>query len=462
MPDLPAPGTLNTIAPATLPLTLFPRENGKLSRRILARSSGGVLPGRADRRMMRGTMSTTPTSTAITPELIPDPTPARVRSVDVYRGAVMFLMMAEVLELGHVARSFPGSRAWQALAFHQSHVEWAGCSVHDMIQPSFSFLVGVALPFSLASRARRGESTRKLIVHAAWRSLVLIALGIALRSVGRKQTNFTFEDTLTQIGLGYLPLFLLGIARPIWRWASLVAILVGTWGAFAAYPTPPADFDYAAVGVPADWPHHAQGLASHWNKNSNLASSFDRWFLNRFPRERPFTHNGGGYATLSFVPTLGTMILGLIAGGWLRRAGDPMTRVGRLALAGMVGVAAGLALDHYGLCPIVKRIWTPAWVLFSGGLCLATLATLYAVVDVLGLKFWTYPLVVIGRNSIAAYCMAHLIDDFVTGSIKTHLGRDVFKAFGENYEPLAVGVALLASYWLILFWMDRRRIYLKV
>ena len=70
-------------------------------------------------------------------------------------------------------------------------------------------------------------------------------------------TNFTFEDTLTQIGLGYLPLFLIGLARPWVRWVALGVILVGYWGAFAAYPCAGPDFDYQAVGVPADWPHHA-------------------------------------------------------------------------------------------------------------------------------------------------------------------------------------------------------------
>ena len=71
--------------------------------------------------------------------------------------------------------------------------------------------------------------------------------------------------------------------------------------------------------MPADWPHLMTGFAAHWNKNSNLAWAFDTWFLNLFPREQPFKYNGGGYATLSFIPTLATMILGLIAGGVLRR-----------------------------------------------------------------------------------------------------------------------------------------------
>ena len=75
--------------------------------------------------------------------------------MDTYRGLVMFLMMAEVLSLSRVARAMPENPFWRFLAHHQSHVAWIGCSLHDLIQPSFSFLVGVALPFSLASRTAR-------------------------------------------------------------------------------------------------------------------------------------------------------------------------------------------------------------------------------------------------------------------------------------------------------------------
>jgi len=374
----------------------------------------------------------------------------------------MLLMMGEVLHFSRVAKALPDSALWKTLAFHQSHVEWTGCSVHDMIQPSFSFLVGVALPFSLASRLRRGETLGFATLHAAWRALLLIALGIALRSIGRSQTNYTFEDTLTQIGLGYFPLFLIGLARPRVRWIALGVILVGYWAAFAFHPLPGSDFDYAAVGVKSDWGHLAPGFAAHWNKNSNLAWEFDRWFLNQFPREKPFTHNGGGYATLSFIPTLGTMLLGLIAGGWIQGQGRAAGKLGRMLLAGVVGIALGLALQWLGVCPIVKRIWTPSWVLFSGGICFVVLGVLYALIDLTGYTGWTYPLRVIGRNSIAAYCIAHLIEDFLLSSFRTHLGKDFFRFAGDPYQPLLTGGAVLLVYWLILFWMDRRKIYLKV
>jgi predicted acyltransferase len=394
--------------------------------------------------------------------LAKEPAAPRVMSVDAYRGLVMFLMMAEVVRMHDLAQLFPNSELCRLLAYHQTHVHWRGCSLHDLIQPSFSFLVGVALPFSLASRQRRGQSLTISIAHAAWRSLALVFLGVFLRSVGRPTTNFTFEDTLSQIGLGYFALFLVGLGPPRARWIALVVILVGYWSAFALYPLPAGDFDYGQAGVPADWSHNEAGFAAHWNKNTNAAWAFDRWFLNLFPREQPFTNNGGGYSTLSFIPTLATMILGLIAGGWLRVEASAWRKVGWMAVAGAVLMALGYAADHFAICPSVKRIWTPSWVLFSGGWCFLSLSGFYAVIDAVGLSAWSFPLRVIGANSIAAYLMAHLFAGFIHGSFQTHLGQDIFRIAGEAYEPLVSGATVLAAYWLILWWMYRRRVFIRI
>lgn len=391
------------------------------------------------------------------------PAPAsRLASMDAYRGFVMFLMMAEVLHVGRVAAKFPESSFWKFLDFHTSHVAWVGCSLHDMIQPSFSFLVGVALPFSIASRMARGQSHAALFGHAVWRSLLLILLGVFLRSVGAAQTNWTFEDTLTQIGLGYPFLFLLGMRGPKIQFTGLVIVLFGYWLAWALYPLPGPEFDYAKVGVPPDWAHHASGFTAHWNKNSNLGAAFDQWFLNLFPRSKEFVANGGGYLTLSFIPTLGTMLLGLLAGGWLKSDLPHKTKLKRLLLASAICLAAGTALHLLGLCPIIKRIWTPAWTLFSGGLCFLFMAAFYAVVDARGWKAWSFPLVVIGMNSIAAYCIAHLWDGFIASSFKTHLGANAFKVFGDTFAPMMQGAAVLAVFWFILWWMYRRKLFLKV
>ena len=397
----------------------------------------------------------------------PHPQPAadnRLASIDAYRGFVMLLMMAEILHLPSLAAKFPDSPFWQAVRIHTTHVEWAGCSLHDLIQPSFSFLVGVALPFSLAARAARGQSTGRMAGHALWRGLLLTFLGVFLRSVGRPRTNFTFEDTLSQIGLGYPLLFFLGLRA---RWVQLVAvavILAGYWGLFAAYPLPGPAFDYAAVGADAEWQsqHGYQGFAAHWNKNSNPAWAFDTWFLNLFPREAPFTHNGGGYATLSFVPTLATMILGLLAGGLLRENWRARKKLAWLALAGAGCLASGWALDYFGICPSVKRIWTPAWVLFSGGWCYLFLAGFYLLLDASGWQKLALPLAVIGANSIAIYCLVHLIEGFIVESFRTHLGQSAFQVLGADYEPQLAGLAALAVFWLLLVWMYRRKIFIRV
>ena len=386
---------------------------------------------------------------------------ARNIAVDAYRGWVMLLMMAEVLALSRVAHALPGNWFWAILAFNQTHVEWAGCSLHDLIQPSFSFLVGVALPYSIASRLAKGGTFGAMWAHAIWRSALLIALGILLRSMDRPQTNFTFEDTLTQIGLGYPILFVLGFRPPRWQWIALGAILTGYWLAWALYPAPGPGFDYQSVGVPANWAHFYTGFAAHWNKNANLGTAFDQWFLNLFPRAKPFVFNGGGYLTLSFVPTLGTMILGLIAGRWLR-AGAPRIPMQRLLIAGVIGIAAGLLLHFTGICPVVKRIWTPSWTLFSGGACFLLLALFSWVIDIKGYRKWAFPLIVIGVNSIAAYMIAHLFEHFLISSFRTNVGVNAFRIFGAGLEPLLLGFAVLLSYWLILFWMYRRKLFLKI
>lgn len=401
-------------------------------------------------------MATTPAPASASP-------PPRLASIDAYRGFVMFLMMAEVLHFSAVAKAAHSS-FWNFLSHHQSHVEWIGCSLHDLIQPSFSFLVGVALPFSIAGRKARGESFFKMTSHAFWRALLLILLGIFLRSNGRAQTNFTFEDTLTQIGLGYGFLFLLGF-RPVRdQWIALILILAGYWAAFAMHPLPPAYFDYARVGVSADWlkDHGLQGFYAHWNKNSNLAWAFDNWFLNLFPREQPFVSNAGGYATLSFIPTLGTMILGLLAGGVLRSEKSAWAKVKCFVIAGVSALLLGSLLGWLGVCPVVKRIWTPSWTIFSGGWCFLILAALHAVVDICKLRAWAFPLSVIGMNSIAAYMIAHLFVSFIQSALQCHLGGSFFAIFGVPYEPIALGACVLLTEWLMLFWMHRRKLFLRI
>jgi heparan-alpha-glucosaminide N-acetyltransferase len=319
------------------------------------------------------------------------------------------------------------------------------------------------MSFSIASRLRRGGSTGRLLIHAALRSVLLIALGIVLRSLGRDQTHFTFEDTLTQIGLGYFPVFCVALwLPPKMHLAALALVLIGFWGLYAASPKPPPDFDYRTVGVPPDWPHHRDGFASRYNKNSNVSWRFDVWFLNLFPRERTFQYNGGGYSTLSFVPTMGTMLIGLIAGTWFRDIRSFGGRMQRLVLGGLIGIALGMLLNATDICPLVKRIWTPSFALYSGGCCLWWLAALHWICDRGGYHRWSFPFVVIGANSILIYVMSWTFAEPIRGGLLRHFGTRPFSILGEELVPLLSGAAAMGLMYLVLRWLYRRRVFIKI
>jgi len=387
----------------------------------------------------------------------------RIASVDVYRGFVMLLMMAEVLSLQDVAKALPDNNFWQIIGFNQSHVPWTWLSLHDMIQPSFTFLVGVVLPYSIASRKNKGASFGNILGHTIKRSFILIFLGIFLRSMHSEQTYWTFEDTLTQIGLGYTFLVLISLYSQRVQIGILVFILAAYWLSFALYPLPGADFNYTAAGVSANWEHNLSGFAAHWNKNTNFAWAFDQWFMNLFPRENPFLFNGGGYSTLSFIPTLGTMVLGLLAGNILNSSVTARKKLNNFVLLGICLILIGILLQVSGINPIVKRIWTPAWTIFSGGICFLFLALFYGLIDMKDRRKGTFFLMVIGVNSIAAYVIADGgMRNMINDSLFIHLGRNFHEIIGPAYATLISGGLVLFFEWLILYWMYKKKLFIKI
>src|SRR5262249_28902312 len=326
--------------------------------------------------------------------------PSRLASIDAYRGFVMLLLLAEVLRFCTVSVGLPDSSFWRFLCYHQTHAAWVGVSLHDMIMPSFCFLVGMSLAYSLARRKARGATPAELWRHVVLRSFLLIALGMANIVIHNHQVMYPFDWILPQIGLGYIGLFWVSQRPAREAWFYFVLILILDWLAFALYPTPATDFDYSKVGVSQSWLNEngLTGFEAHWQKNSNVAWAFDVWLLNLFQAESPLGF-ARGLTTLNFVPTISTMILGLIAGRVVRSEKDTWEKLRWLVSAGVLGILSGWLLSSTGYCPLVKWLWTPSWVLFSGGLCLNVLAFSFLIVDVKGYKRVVFPLIVIGMNS---------------------------------------------------------------
>jgi heparan-alpha-glucosaminide N-acetyltransferase len=388
-----------------------------------------------------------------------DPAPsARLLSLDAYRGAVMILLATSGLGLASIAKE-SDSAMLKWLGFQTSHPEWishfnlAGFALWDMIQPAFMFIVGVAVPYSYAKRAALGQSRRRLVAHAWSRALFLILLGVFLTSASATETNWIFTNVLCQIGLGY-PFLLLLAGRGVRpQLIAGIAVLLATWLAFVLYPVP--ETNAAAAGETGVLP----GFFGHWSIHTNLAAAFDGWFLNLFPRGEPYASNPGGYTTLNFLPAFVTMLAGLMCGELLRNeAVVPATKVKRLLLAAAGMLAAGILLG-VTVCPIVKRLWTPSWMLFSGAYVTALLAVFYWAIDLKGWKRWTFPLVVAGLNPLAIYVMGQLSRGWTLKQLKIHLPDFLFAGASQ---PVMEAVLPALVFWLVVWWMHRRRIYLRI
>lgn len=450
----------------------------------------------------------------------------RLLSVDAYRGFVMLAMVSSGFAIADTVDACPellkGDRAgwWSTLAYQFEHVAWAGCAFWDLIQPSFMFLVGVSLPFSFQKRLDQEHSRFGMFIHALVRSLILVGLGIVLYSQSSGFINFKLVNVLTQIGLGYMFVYVLVTCRLRTHLLAIVLILGGYWAFFFFHsPTDRAkhqlsrylsmtedqravdDSDKllnadalaeadAKLELADDIQQYEDEIRSHWNKHTNAGAAFDRSLLNLFPRnEIPwrgvgFWVNDGGYLTLNFIPSIATMIFGLIAGLILISDYEPRGKLFRLIGFSLACFLIALSMDtelwpfripnvpDWSVCPIVKRIWTPSWTIFSAGWTFAILAAFYLVVDVWNFKLWTFPLAVVGMNSIAIYCLYQLTRDWflkmlgnLLRTVDAMAGTTMSATLFGEQQPFAAiyqSIAVVAMLWLVCFWLYRRRIFIRV
>ncbi len=254
-------------------------------------------------------------------------------------------------------------------------------------------------------------------------------------------------------------------------------------------PPEPADAGPADSAVPADPgpadPGPADPAVPAEGKNANESDESDQTvdpatsvvaatpepsFIRKwwFSAPERYTHNSGGYLTLNFVPSIATTLLGIMCGQLLLGPQTDRSKVLNLVLIGVVCLLSGVAAHHF-VCPIVKRIWTPSWVLFSGGYVVLMLALFYTLFDVLPFRKLAFPLVVVGMNSIAMYMFGQLLRPWVTEKIVTiHFGGMLDSIFGPNalasdgIGAMVAPTATFIVFWLTAFWMYRKRYFIRV
>ncbi|MHB1080700.1 MAG: acyltransferase family protein [Prosthecobacter sp.] len=396
----------------------------------------------------------------------------RLLSLDAFRGFIMLLMASGGFGIAQMAAAHPGS-VWEFIKPQFAHQDWQGCSLWDLIQPSFMFMVGMAVPFSYAKRREHGQSFFGMAWHALSRSILLVALGVMLATrSGDKHTVFLFTNVLAQIGLGYFVLFLL--SRMGWEYilSGIILILAGYTWFFVNHPLPTPQ-ELAAIAGMKDSAHGVlPGFAGHWNIHTNAAAAFDRWWLNLLPQAKPYQYTNGGYQTLNCIPALATMLGGALTGGFLMNSRKTdKDRCATLLITGILLVVAGTALDfkilpvvgaqldQYTLLPVVKRIWTPSWAVLSSGWVLILLSIFYWLVEVLGMRRLVFPLVVVGMNSIVIYLLHSLCAGWITENLHKHLPETAFPAY---WTPVIERCGVLFVLWLVCWWLYKQKAFIKL
>ena len=258
------------------------------------------------------------------------------------------------------------------------HVEWEGFVIWDLIQPSFIFIVGVAMPFAFAIRSSRGESRASQFGHVAKRSLTLLVIGMAIVCVHKDKLVIDFITVLQQIAIAYFfAFFVLGRGWKV-QLAATLAVLAAHHLLFTFGP---------GHGVDA------------YAKNANFAAWLDYTVLG--------TYNAGGYTSFNAFSSIATVILGIMAGEMIRSDNTEGRKVVWMLVTGVVLLAVGAAL--HPVIPVVKRIWTSSWALFAGGWAYLLLGAFYWAIEVKGWRRWCFIFQVVGMNSIAIYVFHQML-----------------------------------------------------
>ncbi|MXX68199.1 MAG: DUF5009 domain-containing protein [Gemmatimonadales bacterium] len=359
-----------------------------------------------------------------------EPTGGRVVSLDAFRG----LTIASMILVNN-----PGS--WSYVYAPLAHAEWHGWTPTDLIFPYFLFIVGVAIPFSFSRRLAEGADRGRLFRHVVRRSLMLIGLGLAMRAIPDFDVfDMRLYGVLQRIGLVYCAaaaLYLWGSARL--RWAALGILLFGYWALVAGDLSP----------------------------DGNLGARIDRFIMG----DRLWQGTWDPEGLLSTLPAIGTSLLGIFCGEWLRsdRSGIKLSR--GMWIAGAWLVVLGLAWDM--VFPINKNLWSSSYVLFTAGTALLLFGAMYWIVDAKRLRgAWVTPFVIYGMNSIAVFVASGMFAKTLARirvggdegtSLSAWLYEHAFRSWAGDYGGSLSFALAQVLFWLAVMWLlHRRNIHIRI
>ena len=370
----------------------------------------------------------TPSTECIPAQTEGPPKPAvqqRYLALDAYRGFIMLVLVSGGFGLAELARNRPG---FTGIANQFDHMPWEWITFWDLIQPAFMFMVGVAMPFALARRVEQGARSRQLFWHAVARSCRLILMSQILMSIAEGRVHFQLINVLAQIGITYFLCYLLMQLRFQWQAIIVVLILAGHWALFVAFPGTEGPF---------------------LSKTTNIGAKIDSFV---------FGHpNPDDWATINFITSTVTTLFGVWTGQLLQSDRSHREKMRIIALSAAVCLGVGLIIHPWN--PIIKRICTTSFTLYSAGWVLLMLLACFWLVEVKGYRKWTFPLIVIGANSIFIYSVHQVLQGWLNQAVGVFTLHFVWLG---DFAPVAQSCAVLLVMWYLCYWLYRKRIFFKL
>lgn len=359
----------------------------------------------------------------------------RVASVDFFRGFTMFMLMGEATRLYEHLRSVEGSAIVRFFGTQLEHHEWHGLHFWDLIQPFFMFIVGVAIPFAVANRKKKGATDKSLLVHAVKRSLLLLFFGWALYCIEPGYIVFRFQNVLAQLAVTYLVAFLIRNRSYTFQIIFTFVILILIDLAYRFFPV--------------------EGFNHPWEPYQNLGA----WVNNKIEG----VEKSSIWASLNAISTTAHTVWGVLCGMVLMSKKTANQKIGIMIIAGVSGLIIGYSLDLLNITPIIKKIATSSFVFTSGGYAILALCFCYWLIDVKKLfKKGSEFFIIVGMNCIFIYLLFSVGGAEVIYRMFTPFTNLFFSWGGEVAVGIATSLCVWAALWYICYWLYKNRIFIKI
>ena len=359
--------------------------------------------------------------------------PERLLSLDFFRGATMFLLIAEFTHLFSFLYdpSLEGTVIYSiAEQFH--HHPWNGLRFWDLIQPYFMFIVGVAMPYSMANRLKKGQSRSQINRHAVQRAFLLLFLGWALYCIDPGKIVFRFQNVLAQLAVTYILAYLV-MKKPAWVQILFSFLLIAL-----------TELIYRGFWV--------EGFNHPFVPNENFGTWLDLQYGG--------ADLHGHWVSFNAIPTTAHTIWGVLAGQLLMSQRRPGNKLMILVIAGVLGVLIGYGLNPF--TPIIKRISTSSFVIVTGGWTFLTLAFSYWLIDMQKRQKWSIFFRVVGMNPLFIYLFAHVGGAVFLEAIIHPFTFALFGWMGDLTASILTSAVVLFLLWYICQWLHKHKIYIRI